>query len=225
MGTPHERHVRRVAAVRGGIEVVTPTALEYLAAKSAGVRTPLTQCGVALTGYTQRVPGAGVLLCGLAGGLASEVRPGTVLIPALVRSPDGSLYRTDPMLHDALVAASRSMGFNPETGPMLTAEALITGSSRQAWADRGFVAADMEAALIAARSPRFATVRVVLDSAEHSISALWLTPAAALLDRRLWGEGLWLARVAPLYALRAARVARAALSLLDSGASRPGTSK
>ena len=69
----------------------------------------------------------------------------------------------------------------------------------------------METGLLAAGDLRVATVRVVLDSPERDIARDWLSPADALCQPKLWRELLWLGRVAPSYALRAARVLRVAL--------------
>jgi hypothetical protein len=122
------------------------------------------------------------------------------------------VWRCDEALRRALVDGARALGFNPETGPLLTAQALVIGSDRERWVRRGYVAADMETALLSRRGGRFATVRVVLDTPAHSISNLWLTPRRAITDPSLWLELLWLARAAPQYALRAALVLRAGLT-------------
>jgi hypothetical protein len=91
---------------------------------------------------------------------------------------------------------------------------VIVGPARKEWADRGFVAVDMETGLLAGRNLRVATIRVVLDSPEQGISRDWLSPASAVLRPKLWGELFWLCRVAPPYALRAARVLKAGLEQL-----------
>src|SRR6266478_2268237 len=105
-------------------------------------------------------------------------------------------------LHDALPIS---------TGPLLTAQSLITGGDRRDWSQRGFVAADMETGLLAGRNLRVATIRVVLDSPERGISPDWLRPTRALLQPPLWRELFWLSRVAPQYALRAAHVLKVGL--------------
>jgi hypothetical protein len=113
----------------------------------------------------------------------------------------------------ALVAAARTLGFEPDAGPLLTARSMVVGPARKEWANRGFVAADMETGLLAASNLRVATIRVVLDSPEQAISRAWLRPVDALLWPRLWRELFWLCRVAPPYALRAACVLKGALEL------------
>jgi hypothetical protein len=53
----------------------------------------------------------------------------------------------------------------------------------------------------------------VLDCLDQGISRDWLRPAGAMLRPTLWRELVWLCRVAPPYALRAARVLKVALEL------------
>ena len=156
-----------------------------------------------------------MVVCGLAGALAPGLCSGTVLVPELVGLPDGRTMRCDRELVQALVTAARTLGFQPNTGPLLTAPSLVVGAARQEWAGRGFVAVDMETGLLAERNLGVATIRVVLDSPEQGISRDWLRPAGAMLRPRLWSELFWLCRVAPPYALRAARVLKVALELLD----------
>jgi hypothetical protein len=92
----------------------------------------------------------------------------------------------------------------------LTRDALVTGSERASWAQRGYAAVDMETGLIHSR--RLAAVRVVLDTPEREISRAWLEPLRALTHPALWGEGLWLAREAPRCARIAAAVFAAAFA-------------
>ena len=152
-----------------------------------------------------------MVVCGLAGALTSGVRPGTILVPERVGLPDGRVMCCDPALVHALTAAAHALGFQPDTGPLLTARSLVVGAARDDWARRGFVAADMETGLLATRHPRVATVRVVLDSPDQGISREWLRPAQAMLRPKLWGELFWLCRVAYPYALRAATVLKGGL--------------
>jgi hypothetical protein len=198
------------------VEALAPTQLEYWALRVVKPAVEVRRCGVRLSDRQRRAEFDATVTCGLAGSLLAAVEPGTVLIPQLVRAPDGSVARCDPMLWGALMLGARSLGFNPETGPLLTSENLITGSARDDWARRGFVAADMETGLVAATSPRFASVRVVLDSPSRPISDHWLAPSRAAQRPSLWSELIWLAYVAPRYALRAARVLKAGLTLEPS---------
>jgi len=167
--------------------------------------------GVRLARWKGARQGSVVVVCGLAGALAPGLRPGTVLIPEWVGLADGGIVHCDPALVQALVTAAHTLHFRPDTGPLLTAQSLIAGGDRHDWFQRGFVAADMETGFLAGRNLRVATVRVVLDSPEHGISPDWLRPTRALLQPALWRELFWLSRVAPQYALRAARVLKAGL--------------
>lgn len=167
-----------------------------------------------MSGWVQPREATIGVTCGLAGSLIRTLDPGTVLVPDLVSSTDGTVSRCDPEIRDALIRGARSIGLNPETGPLLTAAFIVTGVARGDWAARGFVAADMETAVLAKRVPRFATVRVVLDSPDRSISNRWTDPRRAALKPALWPELLWLTYAAPAYALRAARVVRAGLEIL-----------
>jgi hypothetical protein len=153
--------------------------------------------------------GSIVIVCGLAGALVPGLHPGTVLIPEKIGLADGRIMHCDPALVKSLVEAARTLHFQPDTGPLLTAESLIVGSDRRDWAQRGFVAADMETGLLAERNLRVAAVRVVLDSPEYGISSEWLRPTRAILQPRLWKELFWLSYTAPRYALRAAHVLKA----------------
>jgi hypothetical protein len=154
------------------------------------------------------------ILCGLAGGLIEGMKPGTVIIPQLIGSPDGSVTRCDAELQEALVRGARRLGHNPQQDPMYTSSTLVTGADRAAIAMKGFVAADMEAGLISRRVKRFASVRVVLDTPQRSISEHWITPGRAMWRPSLWPELAWLVQAAPRYALRAARVLEAGMEQL-----------
>ena len=195
------------------VQILAPTLLEYWAVRRTLLGADVRWAGVRLARW-KGVGGASmVVVCGLAGALVPGLRPGTVLVPEWGGLPDGRTMRCDPALAQALAAAARTLGFRPDTGPLLTAPSLIVGAARQQWAGHGFVAVDMETGLLAERNLRVATIRVVLDSLDQGISRHWLEPAGAMLRPRLWCELVWLSRVAPPYALRAARVLKVALEL------------
>ncbi len=194
-----------------GPRILARTWLEYRAARRTLPAAGVTRAGVRLTRWHGAREGSSVIVCGLAGALTRGLRPGTILVPEQVGLPDGRVMRCDPALVHALTAAARALGFQPNTGPLLTARSLVVGTARGDWAWRGFVAADMETGLLTARNLRVATVRVVLDSPEQGISQEWLRPAEAMLRPKLWGELFWLCRVAYPYALRAATVLKGGL--------------
>jgi 4-hydroxy-3-methylbut-2-enyl diphosphate reductase len=195
-------------------QVLAPTLLEYWAARRVLPGRRVVRSGVRLARWAGAPAGSIVVVCGLAGALASDVPPGTILVPEQVGLPDGRMMHCDPILVDALVAAARESGQQPDTRPLLTAGTLVVGAERRTWAERGFMAADMETGLLADRHLRVATVRVVLDSPERGISQEWLRPGLALLRPQLWDELFWLCHAAPAYALLAARVLRAGLNRL-----------
>lgn len=178
----------------------------------------VTKTGIGLRSWV-RTEDAGIsILCGLAGGLIPGLEAGTVLVPDLVCAEGRAAVRCDDEIRDALIRAARSLGYNPEMGPLLTTTTMVTGSARHDRSARGFVAADMEAALLAERARgRFAVVRVILDTPRRSISDRWEDPWKAISTPALWPELAWLAGAAPRYAFRAARVARAGLELWRHG--------
>ncbi|HZS87459.1 MAG TPA: hypothetical protein VFE42_08225 [Chloroflexota bacterium] len=197
------------------LQILAPTLLEYWAVRRVLPQSHVVRTGVALARWDGAAAGSMLIVCGLAGALAAEVQPGTILVPEQAGLPDGRMMRCDAALVQALAEAARALAIPVETGPMLTAPALVTGTDREVWARRGFVGADMEAGLLADRGARVATVRAVLDSPGRDISQLWLRPAEVMRRPRLWGELFWLSRAAPTYALLAARVLRAGLALLS----------
>lgn len=203
------------------LEILAPTGLEYWAVRAVRPRARVRKVGVGLSGWDVGARGTGAIVCGLAGGLLPALPPGTVLIPELIGTAEGAVIRCDGELRQALWQGARAIGFDPEGGPLLTAGTLVTGVARQEWAARGFVAADMETGLLAGRTDRLATVRVVLDSPERSLSERWLAPGRAISQPSLWPELLWLAWAAPRYAVRAARVAAAGVERLHAALEHP----
>jgi len=204
-----------------GVHILAPTWLEYRAARRTLPAAGVTRAGVRLARWHGAREGSSVIVCGLAGALMPGLRPGTILIPERVGLPDGRVMRCDPALVHALAAAARALGFQADTGPLLTARSLVVGAARDDWARRGFVAADMETGLLTARNLRVATVRVVLDSPDRGMSREWLRPAQAMLRPALWGELFWLCRVAYPYALRAATVLQGGLERYQGTANTP----
>lgn len=189
------------------MEILAPTFLEYWAVRRTLPHAHASWTGVQLARWKGVCQGSNVIVvCGLAGALAPDLLPGTVLIPDQIGLADGRIMRCDSTLVQSLVTAARALHFRPDTRPMLTAHSLIVGDERRDWFRRGFVAADMETGLLAGRNLRVATIRVVLDSPEHSISPDWLRPTRALLQPLLWRELFWLSCAAPRYALRAAQI-------------------
>ena len=194
------------------LEILAPTFLEYWAVRRTFPHVHARRAGMQLARWKGAHPGSIVVVCGLAGALAPGLPPGTVLVPEQVGLEDGTIMQCDPTLVHTLVTAARSLRFQPDTRPLLTAQSLVVGKERSNWFQRGFVAADMETGLLAGRDLHVATIRVVLDSPDHGISSDWLRPTKALLQPRLWRELLWLAGASPRFALRAAQVLKAGIS-------------
>jgi 4-hydroxy-3-methylbut-2-enyl diphosphate reductase len=157
-----------------------------------------------------------VIVAGLAGGLTNALPPGSIFVPEAAETESGQVRACAPELVSALGEAARRLGFQPCGGMLLTARTLITHDRREYWAARGFVAADMETAVLPPQVVDFASIRVILDTPQHSIGAEWAPGVQRGLSLRLLREGIWLAGHAPRYALRAAHIARGALR-------RPGT--
>jgi hypothetical protein len=193
------------------VTVVTAVWLEAWAVRRAAPGARVVSSGVGLRGL--RTPLAGtVIACGLAGGIRADMPAGAVVVPRRVLRPDGTWLACDPPLVEALVAAARRLGLEPEQGPLATSTALVRGATRAALAARGCVAVDMETGLLTA--PRIAAVRSILDTPGRELSDAWQTPLRALLRPGAWGEALWLGREAPRCARRAAAVVGEALRQL-----------
>lgn len=199
------------------MEILAPTFLEYWAVRRVLPHARARWAGVRLARWQGTYQGSIVVVCGLAGALASGLPSGTVLIPDVVGLTDGKIMHCDLPLVHALVTAARTLHFRLDTRPLLTAQSLIVGDDRHDWSERGFVAADMETGLLAGRNLRVATIRVVLDSPEHGISPDWLCPMRAVVQPQHWQELFWLSCVAPQYALRAAHVLKVGLGTESSG--------
>lgn len=193
------------------MEILAPTLLEYCAARRTLPAAQVSRTGVRLARWQGASPGSIVIVCGLAGALAPDLPPGTILVPERVGLADGRILHCDPLLVQALIAGTHALRLQADTRPMLTARSLIVGDDRNSWFRRGFVAADMETGLLIGQKLRVATIRVVLDTPEYGISPDWLRPTRALFRPPLWRELFWLGHAAPRYALLAARVLKAAL--------------
>jgi adenosylhomocysteine nucleosidase len=126
--------------------------------------------------------GARALLSwGVAGGLASNLVPGDLLLPARVISENGE-WTTDPVLRarvqEVLGGTLREGGnLYCSQGPVTSVEA------KRALAARGMLAVDMESAAVAAIAQRagvpFVAVKAICDPASREIPAI----ALRLLDQ------------------------------------------
>ena len=187
--------------------IVAATGLEAAAVRRAAPRLHVVESGIALSRVTSDAFGDAVVTCGLAGGLQNGALTGSIIIPDAVSTPDGELVACDPRLSEALVTAALKLGHTPYRGSLLTSAALINGSARPLWAQRGYVAADMETGFVRAR--RIAAVRVILDTPAREFDRAWLQPTGVLWRPWLWLQAAWLMREAP----RCARLASEVVAL------------
>lgn len=192
-----------------GVVVITATRLETWAVRRAVGGRRVVEAGVGLSRLREDV-GRAVVTCGLAGAVRRGLPTGSVVIPDKVLRPDGGWVTCDPPLVDALVAAARTLGLQPERGPLGTATTIVRGAGRQSWAEQGCVAVDMETGRLTAS--RIAAVRIVLDTPERDLSEVWARPALVFAHPAAWREAVWLCREAPRCVRRAAAVLAAALS-------------
>jgi len=192
------------------VTVVAATAIEARAARRSLPSVRIIESGVGLSKLGKTPIGDVAVSFGLAGALHPDVPTGKVLVPHEVLRPDGETLLCDPVLVTALERAARALGLEPDTRPMITSAALVTGAERATWAGRGYVAVDMETGLI--RASRVAALRVVLDTPQRELSRAWLQRGAAALSVRAWTEMPWLVREAPRCARLAAAVLAAAFA-------------
>ena len=171
----------------------------------------MVECGIAMEKHTS-FDGL-VISCGLAGGLRTGLRTGTVLVPASVRRPDGTELRCDAPSVDALTRAALRFGFEVVHDPLVTSATLVHGAERKRWAAQGYAGVDMETGLL--QAPRVACVRVILDTPEREISPAWVRPARAVLQPRAWLDLPFLMREGPRCSAIAARIAAHAATQLS----------
>jgi Phosphorylase superfamily len=190
----------------GAVSVVAAMGVEAWAVRRRAPTLPVHQAGIGLRGWTGSITTPVVASVGLAGGLRRDLPPGTVVIASEVALEDAPPASCDERWVAATVAAARRLGFASVTGRVVTATHLVTGAERELWANRGFVAVDMESAHLAGRAQRLAVVRVLLDTPQHELSPAWERPSRAALDPRNFRELIWLIRNVPRYSLRAAGV-------------------
>lgn len=188
------------------IAIVTATSVESRAARKALPHVRVVEAGIALARSEDF--GDIAISCGLAGGLRKDLPTGTVIVPRVVRRPDGSMLACDAELTDLLSEAARQCGYKPVNDPLLTSPSLVHGDSRAKWADE-YAAVDMETGLI--NAGRIACVRVVLDTPLREISPAWLNPRTAIFQPRAWSDLPFLAREGPRCAAIAAQIIAAAL--------------
>ncbi|MBV8245381.1 MAG: hypothetical protein JOZ38_05640 [Candidatus Eremiobacteraeota bacterium] len=191
------------------VTVVTATALETrMAARELKNLAPVLRVGVGNARGWLRLER--LVSCGIAGGVRADLATGTVVIPREIVRPSGERVTCDPELSARFVNAAAALGARVSTDPLFTSRTFIYGAEARAeLAAAGFVAVDMESALLDA--PRVAAVRVILDTPAREISPAWLHPWRAIATPSAWRDLPWLAREGPRCARLAARVVAAGL--------------
>lgn len=202
------------------LTVVAPTGIEYLAAQIAIRNHTVVRSGIGQQASAIDMGNAAVI-CGLAGGLSPELKPGTVVIAKSVSEGGDWPIECHSGLVQAFTAGARRLGFSPVEVRLLGSDHIVTGKERASWFSRGFDAVDMESNHWLKREGPVAVVRVVLDTTEHGLDPAWLNPVRALTRPRLWGQLAWMTVYAPLFALRAARVVAAGLGVLGAEVAQP----
>lgn len=203
----------------------------------SGIRVAATGMGfeVALRAVEAALEGglSAVVLCGLGGGCASGLRPGTVVVADTLLGPDGdAMALGQGALERAAVAAAVTAGARP--GAIASLPAVVDSTAgREAVAGRGAALVETEAWPVAracrGRGVPLVVVRAVVDTRERPLGAAASTvrpgrtgpvvrDAAGLVARpRLWPALLQLAAdarraegAAAEAAVAAARAIRAA---------------
>jgi 4-hydroxy-3-methylbut-2-enyl diphosphate reductase len=117
-----------------------------------------------------RLPGGrrGLLLVGVAGGLAPGVAPGDLVVASEVITETGRIpIPSAPLLAGAL----RRRGLRVHVGPLVASGSVVRGKRREELAATGALAVDMESGAVAgvAAGGPFAVVRAVVDTPDHPL--------------------------------------------------------
>ncbi len=153
--------------------------------KPGGSATLGTQCRVQLSGMgpdnarraALALADAGatrLLSWGSAGGITPALSTGALLLPFTVRSAAGQSFAASPAWHQRL-HAQLSKAMPVHTGDLLEVSQVVTTpqEKQRLFQSTGALAIDMESAAIAQvaaqRGLAFAALRVVLDSAQHTL--------------------------------------------------------
>ena len=206
------------------IAAITGLAAEARLLRRIGIAAVATSGQPARIANTaESVPANTSLLSfGIAGGLAPDLAPGTILLPQRVQAASGATYPVDVDWRGRVAAALAARGIFAVDGDLFGApRPIATASEKEALNRRtGAIAVDLESHVLARSAQRhgrpFLVLRAVADGAEFN-----LPPAAAVgLD----GDGhaapgrvllALLREPQQLGALfRAARVTRLALAAL-----------
>lgn len=143
--------------------VCTPLRCEQAALRGA-VSAPVMRTGRGPSGRAALCGPA--LVAGVAGALATWLRPGDLVVGDELRC-DG--WSSAPSAAAPLLfAAVRRLGLRVHLGPLLSRERVVDGRHREAAAGSGALAVDTESAYLARQAPAGQTValRAIVDTAE-----------------------------------------------------------
>jgi 4-hydroxy-3-methylbut-2-enyl diphosphate reductase len=164
----------------------TPLRVERAALRAAGRSMRLVHTGMgprraAATAAALSSSTDPVLVAGVGGGLAPQVRPGDVVVATEVRggisralsppNPTGSVQIASAPL---LAGTLRRLGLTVHLGPIQSGSRIVWGGAGQV-ADLtagplpGPLAVDMESIQLAADSVPFAVVRAIVDTVDHPL--------------------------------------------------------
>lgn len=172
---------------------------------------------------------------GLAGGLVAHRRPGELVLPRAVVTPEGDRWTVDAAWRDALAAHLRAACDEPVTASV-DAPVTTPSAKRDLAARTGAPIVDMESAVLARAAAEHGlpmiVVRAVCDPVGRTVPAVMRTltdGAGRLRVSRLPALGLHLPTVLGLArdsgrAMRSLRPAAGALAQLDTARGRPATS-
>ena len=125
---------------------------------------------------------------GVAGALAPSLQCGALLLPAVVRAPNGAAHSVDLDWHARLAAAAAAKGIAVAVGGLLGSDAVVATAAEKGALHRGTnaLAVDMESARVAAAAARarlpFVILRAIADPAARDL------PPAARLPLRADGR-------------------------------------
>jgi hypothetical protein len=147
----------------------TPMRIEQAALRPArrGMRVVRTGMGprrAAATAAT--LPDGPLVIAGVAGGLAPQVRPGDLVVADEVRGPGTSVQVPSAPL---LAGALRRLGLTIHRGPIVSTDRVVTGRDRLELARSGALAVDMESSRLARAGTPLAVVRSIVDTADHPL--------------------------------------------------------
>jgi 4-hydroxy-3-methylbut-2-enyl diphosphate reductase len=165
--------------------ICTPLAVERRAIRPVLREVPVLRVGMGRRAAPPETTGP-VVVAGVAGGLAPQVRPGDIVVADEVRwSGDSVPIPSAPLL----VGALRRLGLNVHCGPIVSSDRIVDGKARLSLAASGALAVDLESAALAARATGpVAVIRSIVDTAQA----------------RLWAPGTMWRGIRALRALRAA---------------------